>query len=101
MSKATIKINGATNDAIRLRLFQFSLKDKAKAWLKSLPYGTLITWDMLAKKFLEKYFPLTKLAKIRNDIISFAQSEGKSFYDAWDRYKDLLASHGIPHWIQI
>ena len=27
----TIKINGVTDDAIRLRLFQFSLRDKARA----------------------------------------------------------------------
>ena len=29
-------INGVTDDAIRLRIFSFSLKDKAKAWLISL-----------------------------------------------------------------
>ena len=67
----TIKINGTTNDAIRLRLFHFSLRDKARVWLKSRPQGTLTTWDMVAKKFLEKYFPPTKSAKMRNDITSF------------------------------
>jgi len=29
----TIKMNGVSNDAIRLRLFPFSLRDKAKLWL--------------------------------------------------------------------
>lgn len=33
----TFKTNGFSNDAIRLRLFPFTLKDKAKSWLKSLP----------------------------------------------------------------
>jgi len=28
----TLKINGASIDAIRLRLFPFSLRDKARAW---------------------------------------------------------------------
>ena len=78
----TIKINGATDDAIRLRLFHFSLRDKARAWLKSLPQGTLTTWEMLARKFLEKYFPSAKSAKMRNDIASFTQAEGESFYEA-------------------
>ena len=86
----TIKINGATDDAIRLRLFQFSLRDKARAWIKSLLQGTLITWDMVAIKFLEKYFPPAKSAKMRNNITSFAQADGESFYEAWERYKDLL-----------
>ena len=97
-------INGAMDNAIRLRLFQFSLRDKARAWLKSLPQGTLTTWDMVAKKFLEKYFPPAKSAKMRNDITSFTQADGESFYESWERYKELLAKcphHGIPLWMQI
>ena len=95
----TTKINGATDDAIQLRSFQFSLRDKARAWLKSLLRGPLTTWDMVARKFLKKYFPPAKSAKIKNDITSFAQSEEEYFYEAWERYKELLAKcphHGIP-----
>ncbi|KAF5458895.1 hypothetical protein F2P56_022888 [Juglans regia] len=32
----TVKINGVTDDTIRLRLFPFSLRDKARGWLQSL-----------------------------------------------------------------
>lgn len=28
----TIKINGVTHDALKIRLLSFSLRDKAKAW---------------------------------------------------------------------
>jgi len=35
----TLKINGASTDAIRLHLCPFSQKDKARAWLHSLPPG--------------------------------------------------------------
>ena len=31
----TLKYNGMSNDALRLRLFPLTLKDKARAWLKS------------------------------------------------------------------
>ena len=31
----TIKINGASNDAIKLRLFPFSLRDRASDWLQN------------------------------------------------------------------
>ena len=58
------KANGATDDAIRLRLFSFSLKDKAKAWLNSLPTGFIHDYRTLAKKFLAKYFPLAKTIKL-------------------------------------
>ena len=37
----TFKHNGVTNDAIRLKLFPFSLRDKAKSWLYSLLVGSL------------------------------------------------------------
>ncbi|XP_019240773.1 PREDICTED: uncharacterized protein LOC109220761 [Nicotiana attenuata] len=35
----TCRYNGVTTDAIRLRLFPFSLKGEAKTWLRSLPRG--------------------------------------------------------------
>ena len=50
----TFKHNGVTDDAIRLRLFPCSLNNKAKAWLTSLPSGTITTWDGLVNTFLAK-----------------------------------------------
>jgi hypothetical protein len=41
------KINGASDDVIRLRMFPFSLKDKAKSWLNTLPSGSITIWDDL------------------------------------------------------
>ena len=48
----TFKFNDVTEDAIKLRLFPFSLRDKAKCWLHSLPTRSITTWDDLAQKFL-------------------------------------------------
>ncbi|GAV68779.1 hypothetical protein CFOL_v3_12282 [Cephalotus follicularis] len=39
----TFKHNGVSDDVIRLRLFPFSLRDKAKGWLISLPLDTITT----------------------------------------------------------
>ncbi|KAH9686774.1 hypothetical protein KPL70_014506 [Citrus sinensis] len=91
----TFKQNGVSDNAIRLRLFPFSLRDKAKEWLNSHPAGTITTWDGLTQKFLVKYFPPVKTAKLRNDITTFAQFEMESLYEAWERYKDLLRK--CPH----
>jgi len=44
-----LKLNGVSTDAIWLRLFPFSLKDKARAQLHSLPSGCITTWDKLTK----------------------------------------------------
>ena len=48
----TVKQNGVTDDAIRLQLFPFSLKDKGRAWFLSLPQGFVATWEDLSTKFL-------------------------------------------------
>ena len=60
----TFKSNGVSDDAIRLRLFPFSLRDRAKGWLQTLPSGSITSWDGLVEKFLAKYFPPSKTAKL-------------------------------------
>ncbi|WRX24303.1 Retrotransposon gag domain - like 10 [Theobroma cacao] len=100
----TFKANDVTDDAIRLRLFPFSLRNKAKSWLNSLPAGSINTWDDLAQKFLAKFFPLAKSAKMLNDITFFMQFDSESLYEAWERYKDLMrrcTHHGLPKWLQV
>ncbi|KAK5772885.1 hypothetical protein PVK06_049187 [Gossypium arboreum] len=100
----TFKINGVSDDAIRLRLFPFSLRNKAKQWLKSLPQGSITTWEQMTEKFLLKYFSPAKTDKLRNDISSFVQMDLETLYDAWERYKDLLRRcplHGLPLWLQV
>ena len=78
----TFKYNGVTEDAIRLILFPFSLRDAAKSWLNSLPANSITTWQELCQKFLSKFFPLEKQAKLRNEIVAFAQYDGETLYEA-------------------
>jgi len=97
----TLKINGASTDAIRLCLFPFSVRDKVRAWLHSLPPGSISMWDELTKAFLVKFSPPSKTASLRNQIMSFTQREDESLYEAWERFKDLLRlcpHHGLQKW---
>ena len=99
---AIFKINGVTNDAIRLRLFPFSVRDKAQLWLASLPSESITTWDQLKQAFLHKYFPPHKSAKFRNEITTFKQSGSEIIYLAWERFKELQRQcphHGLPEWM--
>ena len=41
----TVKYNEVSNDAIHLRLFPFSLKDKAKHWLSSESVDSITKWE--------------------------------------------------------
>jgi hypothetical protein len=45
-------IPGITDDAFRLRLFPYSLRDRAKSWLNSLKPNSIATWNALAENFL-------------------------------------------------
>ncbi|WRX23330.1 Retrotransposon gag domain - like 10 [Theobroma cacao] len=100
----TYKVIGVTDDAIRLRLFPFSLKDKAKSLLNLLIAGSISTWDDLAKKFLAKFFSLVETVKMRDNITSFMQFHYESLNEAWGTYKDLLRRcphHGLLNWLQV
>ena len=100
----TFKFNEVSDDAVKLRLFPFSLRDKAKGWLHSLPSGSITTWEDLAQKFLTKFFPMAKTAALRNALSQFSQQSGETFCKAWERYKEMLRKcphHGMPDWMQI
>ena len=60
----TFKYNGVTDDVIRLRLFPFSLRDKAKVWLNSLPHG-IYYMGGVGTKILSKIFPSHKDSKVK------------------------------------
>ncbi|CAA7018029.1 unnamed protein product [Microthlaspi erraticum] len=81
------KINGVSEDAIKLRLFPMSLADKAHQWEKSLPHGTITTWDECKKAFLAKFFSTGRTAKLRSEISSFIQRNNETFAEAWERFK--------------
>ncbi|XP_021752568.1 uncharacterized protein LOC110718075 [Chenopodium quinoa] len=98
----TMKLNGVTDDAIRLRLFPFSLRDRAKEWLRDEGTGSFDTWDKLVKAFLVKFLGNEKTTRLRNDLQTFKQSNDESLYEAWKRFKRLQRQcphHGIPDWI--
>ncbi|XP_062094038.1 uncharacterized protein LOC133800081 [Humulus lupulus] len=100
----SFKLQGVSEEALRLKLFPFSLRDRARSWLNTLPPDSVTNWNDLAEKFLRKYFPPTRNAKFRSEIMSFQQLEDESTSDAWERFKELLRKcphHGIPHCIQM
>ena len=79
------KINGVSEDEFKLRLFPFSLGDKAHNWEKSLPHDSITTWDDCKKAFLAKFFSNAKTARLRNEISGFSPKIGESSCEAWER----------------
>ena len=100
----TIKYNGVTEEALRLRLFPLSLGDRAKHWLTSQPPDSITTWNDLVKKFLTKFFPPSKIAQLVKDINTFGQLEGENLAEAWERFHELLRKcphHRRTRWMQV
>ncbi len=100
----TLKADGVGAEAIRLRLFPFSLRDRARAWLQALPSNSITTWNELKKQFLARYFPPSKTAMLRAQINGFRQKDGESLFEAWERYKDMMRlcpHHGLEQWLII
>ena len=100
----TVKMNSVTEDVIKMRLFPFSLRDKARGWLQSLQPGSISTWEELAQSFLAKFFPLSKTSQLRGKIAQFRQMDFKPLYKAWEQFKDMIRrypQHGYQEWFQI
>uniref|UniRef100_A0A803NPP3 Retrotransposon gag domain-containing protein n=1 Tax=Cannabis sativa TaxID=3483 RepID=A0A803NPP3_CANSA len=70
----TFKYNGVIDDAIKQRLFSFSLKERAET------------------------------AKLKEEINNFCQNDGESLYDACEQFKDLLRKcrhHCMEQWMVV
>ena len=100
----TVKYNGVTEEALRLRLFPLSLGDRAKHWLTSQPSDSISSWNDLVQKFLTKFFPPGKIAQLVQEINTFEQLERESLVEAWDRFHELLRKcphHRLTRWMQV
>ncbi|GJU79966.1 zinc finger, CCHC-type containing protein [Tanacetum coccineum] len=98
----SFNLDGENRERMRLRLFQFSLRDQASNWLERLLAGSIPTWEDLTTRFLAQFFPPGRTTKLHNDILMFQQHHGESLSEAWTRFKDLLQKvphHGIDLWL--
>ena len=76
------------NDVVRVKLFPFSLKDKAKMSLNTLEPRSIVTWREIQTKFQKKYFLANRNATVQRKLMNFS-------YKPSERFKDLL--HACPH----
>ncbi|GJV62946.1 reverse transcriptase domain-containing protein [Tanacetum coccineum] len=67
---STMKFPNVPSTSVKLMLFPFSLEGAARIWLDKEPPQSILTWDDL-------------------------QRFDESFYEAWDRFNDLLRA--CPH----
>ncbi|KAL6312347.1 hypothetical protein AAG906_008001 [Vitis piasezkii] len=68
----TVQEGTASIDLMRLKLFPFTLKDKAKVWLNSLRPRTHCT------------------SRLKRQISNFVAMENEKFYACWERYMEAV-----------
>ncbi|GJW74700.1 retrovirus-related pol polyprotein from transposon TNT 1-94 [Tanacetum coccineum] len=75
-------IPNITIDQVMLRAFPMSLTGAASHWLRNKPTGSIITWDGLKTKFLNKYCPPARTAKKMEEINNFQKEPDENIYQA-------------------
>jgi hypothetical protein len=55
------KYKDVDGDIIKLKLFPFSLRGRAKEWLLSLPRNSIDSWVKCKYAFIGKYYPPAKI----------------------------------------
>ena len=100
----TFQEEGASIDLMKLKLFLFTLKDKAKIWLNSIRPRSIRTWTDLQVEFLKKFFPTHRTNGLRRKISNFSAKENEKFYECWKRYIEAINAcphHGFDTWLLV
>ena len=98
------KTKNTDNDIVKLKLFPFSLRDRAKTWFSSLPKNSIDSWNKCKDGFISKYFPPAKIISLRNDIMNFKQLDHGHVAQPWERMKLMIRNcppHGLNLWMII
>src|SRR4051812_15381162 len=98
------KYKEVDGDIVKLKLFAFSLRGRAKEWLQSLPRDSIDSWDKCKDAFIGKYYPPAKMIQLRSKIMNFRQMDNEHVAQAWERMKTLVKNcptHGLTTWMVI
>ena len=71
----TIEMNKVDHDVIKLKLFPFSLQDKAWSWFHNLMTVSINRLGELVEVFLTKFFPPQLTSQLRAKITQFRQGD--------------------------
>ena len=88
------------NNIDKLKLFPFSLRDRAKVWFSSLHKNSIDSWNKCKDAFISKYFPPAKIISLRNNM-NFKQLDHEHVAQPWERMKLMIRNcptHDLSLW---
>jgi len=65
---------------------------KARQWYSRYGGSADGEWEKLQAKFCLTYFPISHVARLRREILTFKQEEKESLGAAWAQFADLATS---------
>ena len=71
------KYKDIDEDLIKLNLFPFSLRGRAKEMLLSLPRNSIDSWSKCKDAFIGIYYPPAEIISLRSSIMNFKQSDNE------------------------
>jgi hypothetical protein len=86
----TVQQKGVPAAWFKWNLSPFSLEDEAHRWYTLASVEAKGNWDDLVKKFLMKFFPISKVQNLRRQVLTFKQGEDEGIDQAWDLFNELL-----------
>src|SRR3954471_5650041 len=96
------KYKEVDGDIVKLKLFPFSLRGRAKEWLQSLPKNSIDSWIKCKDAFIGKYYPPAKIIQLRSNIMNFRQLDNEHVAHAWEHMNSLVKNcptHGLTTWM--
>ena len=93
------KVAGLSRESVMKKLFQLSLKDKAREWYELLDDPHHSEWKELEYLFYSKFYPPYELYLDRSYIYNLYPRDGESIPQAWGRLKTLILkcpNHELP-----
>ena len=75
----TFSERSCPGEITKMKLFPFTLNDRAKSWLLSLRSSSISTWSTLHNAFLKKFFLNWLTSDLMRRIKTFSQKEDKKF----------------------
>src|SRR4051812_1620488 len=98
------KYKEVDEDIVKMKLFPFSLRGRAKELLQSLPKNSIDSWSKCKDAFIGKYYPPTKIIQLQSNIMNFRQLDNEHVAQAWERMKTLFKNcptHGLTTWMVV
>ena len=81
-----LSIAGMAQETLRWKLFPFSFSERARQWYAHNVGKVNGEWEELRNRFCLAFFPISRIASLRKEILDFRQDEKESLAVAWARF---------------